>query len=657
MAPESFISARWAGIEGTDLVTTDAAGRFSVPAIAEGTLVLRVLDWPGSSTLLPRIPQGLTVTAGKTTRAEIQLEPSVPVEGLVRTKDRERPVAGVRITLQSFDSDSSIDLTSDANGRCQARVLPGSVWMTSMIPDEIAAQYVQPGFRRLQSSFPFYVSPSSQQVRVKPTPNGQPFQLPITVVIPTKSVKGTVIDPNGRPLANAAVRGDTREGRYWASTDQGGAFDLRVPQWVTVDSYDVALPSRLVTDVTIEKRNPLVLKVKSISAAGGYEFSRKKNPLESQWGYTRATGQIAQSRAEQIAQDRQKPPTGAEKPSTSDAKPSAPPSTKPLRKIAGHVVDRAGKPVAKARLWWVVFDSFPNRSEFTVDGASDSQGRFEMQAPRDWKHSRPLRPANMLWILAPDKDLRAIHAADAAVEEGKASDLTIELAPGTETKYQVNDGQGWPVVGAVVEPRYFRTPRMYEYLPEAICDLLHGTTDKSGCVRLHSLPRKAFWRVQVTAPGFGVQTLRLDGPDAEAAERKVALRAAGRIEGRLIADDPEVVRSVRIFVSTEIFPWKTKPFKRHDGKSVIRAIWETEGTALVVTDEAGRFVVPEIASGPARIQFIDPPEKPTLLPRPPGASVADGQTLKLEIPMERSVLVRGTIRTEDTGQPVAGAKV
>jgi protocatechuate 3,4-dioxygenase beta subunit len=590
MSPELSITARWAGIEGTDFVTTDAAGRFSVPAIAEGELILRVLDWPGSSTLLPRIPQGLSVTAGKTTRAEIRLEPSVPVEGVVQTKDRGQPVAGVRITLRPFDSDSSIDLTSDANGRYQAHVLPGSLWMSSMIPDEIAARYVQSPFHSMQSPFPFYVSLSPQQVRVKPTPNGQPFQLPATVLIPAKSVKGTVIDANGKPLAHAAVHGDAREGRYWASTDLGGAFELRVPQWVTVDAYDVALPFRLVTDVTIDKREPLVLMVKSISASGGYEFSRRKQPTSQDQG-AEAAKRAARAAA----------------------------STPSVRKIAGRVVDHDGKPVPKAYLWWVVIGDFFKAREYTIKSTTDAAGRFEMQAPANWKPRPPeSRPTDTLWILAPGMDLKVVDARDGLIEAGKASALVVRLDPAISTEYQVRDSHGGPVIGALVEPWHFRTlGHRYDYLPDAIRELLRAATDPSGRVRLPSLPRQDLHDVQVTASGLGIQLLQLNGPDMQAAHRTITLREAGRVEGRILSENPLAFRGVKMLIETMEAPGKTVQRRLGSGKIEYAQIRETEGTALVTSDDSGRFVVPEIAAGPAMIMFIDEPAKPVLLPRIP----------------------------------------
>ncbi len=261
---EGSISARWSGIEGTEIVSVDADGRFSIPAIARGTLAARVLDGQAHPRL-PRIPQSIEVTQGKTADVQIHLEPTVLVEGLVQTKETHRPVAGVRVTLRADECDHVIDVTSDAQGRYQARVLPGWVSMSSMLPDDFSAHY-------LVIEWPFEVP----RVRVKPTANGQPFQLPATVLIPTTPVKGTVVDTEGRPVFGATARGNSGKRRFFGATNVRGEFQIQIPEGIKLDSYDVSVRDRLVTDVNIEHGDPLVLKVKSISATGGYEFARRK---------------------------------------------------------------------------------------------------------------------------------------------------------------------------------------------------------------------------------------------------------------------------------------------------------------------------------------------------------------------------------------------
>jgi beta-lactamase regulating signal transducer with metallopeptidase domain len=336
------------------------------------------------------------------------------------------------------------------------------------------------------------------------------------------------------------------------------------------------------------------------------------------------------------------------------------PVTKAMRKIAGRVMDRDGKPIRNARLWWVVLDDFFTQPAFTVEGTTDAEGRFEMQAPSDWKPRPPRRrPADELWILAPGKDLKVVHATDGLIEADKVSRLVVHLEAATETTYQVNDSQGRPVIGALVEPWHFHTlVHRFAFLPEAVREALRATTDNAGRVRLHSLPRREFFDIRVTASSFGVQTLRLDRDDATAAERTITLRPASRIEGRLIADDPAAVRGIKMYIETKVYPEKTMPRKGLGGSIEYAWFRETEGTSIVTTDQAGRFVVPAIADGLATIAVIENPARRVFLPRlPERLTLTAGQTLHLDVPMERSVLVRGDIRVQDTQRAVAGAQI
>ena len=72
---------------------TDERGRFIVPMIAHGDLLVEVRldeDLP----LRPIIPDHLTVSAGLTTNLEFHMVPTVPVRGSIRAKDTGKPIAG-----------------------------------------------------------------------------------------------------------------------------------------------------------------------------------------------------------------------------------------------------------------------------------------------------------------------------------------------------------------------------------------------------------------------------------------------------------------------------------------------------------------------------------------------------------------------------------
>ena len=63
--------------------------------------------------------------------------------------------------------------------------------------------------------------------------------------------------------------------------------------------------------------------------------------------------------------------------------------------------------------------------------------------------------------------------------------------------------------------------------------------------------RDGFYTVQVAAEGYGTQQTRLKDSAEEPAIRTIILRPTGRLEGRLISDNPEVIRNVKFYVSQD----------------------------------------------------------------------------------------------------------
>jgi hypothetical protein len=85
---------------------------------------------------------------------------------------------------------------------------------------------------------------------------------------------------------------------------------------------------------------------------------------------------------------------------------------------------------------------------------------------------------------------------------------------------------------------------------------------------------------------------------------------------------------------------------------------ETNGEAVVETDKQGRFGIPAIATGPVSISVARLPNESPFAPRLPNDIwVTPGENLHVEIPVEKLVRVKGTIRTDDTQMSVAGAEI
>ncbi|HEX4070024.1 MAG TPA: M56 family metallopeptidase, partial [Planctomycetaceae bacterium] len=648
--------------EGEALVETDAQGHFQIPEIAAGASRIEVIDLPASSPVAPRMPSGLFVEAGETAHVDIPMEKLVRVKGTVRTDDPQSPVAGAEISVHYGKWFQEDVVTSDNRGHYEARVLPGSVYMRvrSKHP-EIGAGYEE--------------NPMLWPKKVSVPAGGAEFELPPIVLVSTETRTGTLIDQDGRPIASARVwgmRGDRPCGA--AETNGSGDFSLRLPKKLGMDSYEVLQlhgRKRSRVKATILKYEPLTLQT-DLAASAEKRAKPKPQPDDKRQkkderkpaasaGPSAPFGASAEGPSIALAATESKSSAGGPV-VTGKAGPGA--KTPEVRRISGRVVDSQGQPVKAARLWWVVLDNYLNDRQYTIEGTSDAQGRFALEAPAAWKPRLWSRvPADVLWVLAPGKDLKVVRATDGLTVDGKEPGLVIPLAPATETEYEIRDEQGHPVAGALVEPWHFRTPRSYEYVPTGLRELVRRTSDQSGRSRLTSLPRENFYTLQIQAVGFGTQQQRLDGPDESSPRRRFTLRATGRIEGRLIADDGQWVRGVKLLFRTEQWPRKTVPITPPDGTNRRRIIWETEGESLVETDEQGRFRIPAIGAGVGSIMVVgaralDLNTKSPVAPRLPARLLLKaGETVHLDMPMEKLVFVKGTIRTDDTQAPIAGADI
>jgi beta-lactamase regulating signal transducer with metallopeptidase domain len=458
----------------------------------------------------------------------------------------------------------------------------------------------------------------------------------------TKTVKGTVLLAQGRPLADADVVGESHQHRYGpARTNGQGRFELQVPTGIVIESYRVSLPHSFVVSVTLDKRAPLALCLQRWAASAKVE---KQEPLVLKVVETHY------------------PWGGYWPPSKKKSSPQTNASGKSVRRIAGKVVDHDGKPLADAHVWWIVFDHGVRRPTVLAECACDRAGRFRMEISSDGKPPAT-RPNDELWALAPGKKSNALGETEKLqVTEGPAtsnvsSEVVIHLDPAPDFSFLVNNAGGRPVGGASLERlwcgQYFPGALLGEFLadpewPAPFRDRDRVTTDASGVAHLSAHSDE----IRITARECGIQTIHLPhvqppvfpigGKERYVVKRRsINLRPVGRVEGQVIADDLRSVRGIKLRISTS---WEQS---------------ETfvEGSAIVMTDDAGQFVIPAIAAGKLRFKLLDAPANPSLIPVARHIDVRAQETTHLEIRMERPVLIDGMIRAERTGEPIAGAEI
>jgi hypothetical protein len=119
------------------------------------------------------------------------------------------------------------------------------------------------------------------------------------------------------------------------------------------------------------------------------------------------------------------------------------------------------------------------------------------------------------------------------------------------------------------------------------------------------------------------------------------LTRAGKLRGRLVADDPKMTSGALVRIMTI-------PVPRGDAL----------GLADVRTDADGRFEVPAIVAGEVRVWWVEhAPGSSIFLENELKSTLQAGETLELEVPVVRGVPVSGTVIQEESAKPLAAVPV
>ncbi len=186
-----------------------------------------------------------------------------------------------------------------------------------------------------------------------------------------------------------------------------------------------------------------------------------------------------------------------------------------------------------------------------------------------------------------------------------------------------------------------------------MAERIGGVADAEGRARLPAPVRQSARRTAVIHPGYGQQYFYLQQsgstlpggrvPEFVAGEPALRLRSTGRITGRLIANQSELVSGIPVKVETGVV---------EDNAAADRL--KAWGQAEATTDTQGRFVIRELALGRIELRIdIDPrlPVRPRI-PDRKRQELKKGETLDLEIPLEMCVRVHGQVCARETGQPL-----
>jgi protocatechuate 3,4-dioxygenase beta subunit len=306
--------------------------------------------------------------------------------------------------------------------------------------------------------------------------------------------------------------------------------------------------------------------------------------------------------------------------------------------LTGIVVRAGDEPVPGVTVWlssgWTGVGTTPTRGK----SVTDERGRFSMAVPADLPHSRVTPEWLSVWAHQPGKTPGRDHVGP--ISEGRREEIRLTLGPAQPRRLTLRRPNGKPLVGATVKPismspsdqavlRYFLS------VPDELGDLLASKSDGEGKVELSYLETSASALLSVTTADDGIHHL-FTQPGSDGS---VTLGAVGRVAGRVIADDPAVVRGVTIGLSTTA-----------DGKA-------GSGAAYVRTEDEGRFAVPALAEG-ALIYSVNLPDGSPYRPEQKSPSrVTAARENRLEITLRRAIPVHGTVRERGTNRPIAGAGV
>lgn len=305
--------------------------------------------------------------------------------------------------------------------------------------------------------------------------------------------------------------------------------------------------------------------------------------------------------------------------------------------IAGQVVDSAGKPIAGARLWLpIAYNSEPS----TLDAVADAAGRFSFVVPQEKIDADRTYLMGTAWCYAPEYQIGSVNLSR-QLRHGWQQPVQITLEPLTDTAFVVETLTGDPIPGVRVDPLNYKAERGYDLVPKPMQQLLGKVTDDAGRVMLPQFGRGYLSHLKLTSPEYGEQQLRVINREDVAAERHITLMPTGRVAGKLMTNDPDVLASATI----SLIP-------------ADRDQMHAQGYAVTTPDDQGAFEIPRIAAGEYRISVYFKDADLHVRARTPESIRVDiDQTTKIDLPFEQAIPVRGRVRTQEGQRPIEGAMV
>ncbi len=298
--------------------------------------------------------------------------------------------------------------------------------------------------------------------------------------------------------------------------------------------------------------------------------------------------------------------------------------------IEGVVVDEQGKPVTGAELFRI-------GTGVTWQGKSDAEGKFVVdRANGVVEGPRPTSDFEQLVVYQPGARLVISLLPSWSVRDvGEPVRIVLRRAKGVSIRVLNPDGR--PVEKAKV---HLNAAKNGGNGLNVLGDRVAATTGADGRARLTCVDPEDVQTCLVTAPNFGTQNFRWEVPVKDEVDLK--LRAVGQLTGRVLADDPENARGMKLRVNTSI-------------RGPDRWLSNGDGFVEITTGADGRFDIPALAVGEVSVMILEGIERSTVLQQPRGRMIDAGKRTDVRIILGRGSSIRGILRERGSGRPVVHA--
>ena len=311
--------------------------------------------------------------------------------------------------------------------------------------------------------------------------------------------------------------------------------------------------------------------------------------------------------------------------------------------LSGQVLDAQGQPAPGIEVLLSALEQGTTAHPVLARTKCDQAGRFQIDVPAQKDPSK----ARFYLAFGPMSQRRpgwpgVCNVSDAGIRIG---------AP--ETRQACQDGRSrgrsrWQAGGrrpcrpAIVRVAGGLPPSSTFPPPDALAEMLAARTDADGNGQISGCGAQDIEAVLVAAAAFGLQGSELIADKAGGCV--IALKPAGRVTGRVLADDPSAARGLEVIAMMRP-PASTRP--------------QMNGNARTTTNAEGRFEIPAIAAGELALNVFVPDGSKLRPKLPDGLKVEPGKTIEVTIRLEgppRERTVAGRI-VDRKGQPIAGAVV